>query len=80
MAIEESEEVKRREANKHNGGIKNFFDPARTTRDVVTDSWTASFPISDDLINRGYKAALAEIDETGYFLVVKFVKDDSYIP
>lgn len=80
MATEESEEVKRRERNRHNGGIKSFFDPCRATRDVLTDGWTASFSLSDDVINRGYRAELVEIDESGHFLVVKFVKRDDYIP
>lgn len=80
MAIEESDEVKRRDKSKHNGGITRFFDPAHTTRDTITDTWTASFPISDDLINRGFILEMAEPDESGHFLVCRFKKRDDYVP
>jgi hypothetical protein len=80
MPIGESDEVKKREASRHNGGIKNFYDPCRATRDVIDDSWTASFPLSDDMINRGYIATHASLDESGHFLVVKFEKRENYVP
>lgn len=80
MAIEESEEVKRREKNKHNGGIKTWLDPGHVSRNVIEDSWSVSYPISDDLINRGYTLESAAPDETGFFLVCKFTKNDNYVP
>jgi hypothetical protein len=80
MAIEESDEVKRRDKNRHNGGIKAFFDRGRATRNVLDDSFTLTQSLHDDMINRGYKLESASVDDSGHFLLVKFVKRDDYIP
>lgn len=80
MAIEESDEVKRRDKNRRNGGIKAWFDQGRATRNVLDDSFIITQSVHDDMINRGYKLESAEADETGHFLVTKFVKRDDYIP
>lgn len=80
MAIDESDEVKNREKNRHNGGIRNFFDAGRATRDVVNDTWTFMTTASDDVLNRGFKAVSADLDETGTFLTIKFEKREDYVP
>ena len=80
MSIEESDEVKKREREKHSGGIRNFFDPGRATRDTINDTWVFSTTISDDALNRGYHAVSVDLDETGCFLTVKFEKREDYVP
>jgi hypothetical protein len=80
MAVDESDEVKNREKSRHNGGIKQFFDPGRATRDSVMDTWVFTTTVSDDILNRGYKVVSAEVDETGMFLSVKFEKREDYVP
>ena len=80
MAIEESDEVKRRDKNRHNGGIRDFLDKGLVTRNVLDDSFTITQSLHDNMIDRGYKLESASADESGHFLVVKFVKRDDYIP
>lgn len=68
-----------RERNKP-GKIRGFFEPGHTSRDSINDTLTLSCTIHDDMIDRGFKMETGEVDESGHFLTIKFVKRDDYVP